>query len=165
MKTNWQYCRPTADGKALEYAPVMFPPDPSEPAEATYNAHGWYCSEIEPPVLPEGKVVSSMRYEVRDNRVVAVYEYADQPPPVRIFSKLKLYVVLVQCGLWDALKSWLESQTFDGINAYTAFSLAQELTDAHPMFGRWYAAAKTALGVDDATAEAILAASEAEGAV
>lgn len=74
----------------------------------------------------------------------------------RTFSKLKLYVALVQCGLWDALKSWLESQDFDGINAYTAFSLAQELRDDHPMFSQWYAAAKAALRVDDATAEAVL---------
>ena len=162
MKTNRQYCKPTADGKALEYAPVMFPPDPSEPAEATYHAHGWYRPEIEPPAPPEGKIVSSTRYEVRDNRVVAVYEYADQPPPVRIFSKLKLYAALARAGLWDALKSWLEVQTVEGVNAYTAFTLAQELRSDHPLFSEWFAAAKTALNVDDATALAILSAAEAD---
>ena len=34
---------------------------------------------------------------------------------------------------------------------------AQELAEDHPMFAAWFSAAKTALGVDDATAEELLA--------
>ena len=44
----------------------------------------------------------------------------------------------------------------EGVNAWTAFQMAQELDDTHPMFSQWYAAAKAALRVDDATAEAVL---------
>ena len=85
------------------------------------------------------------------------YTLVDDPPPPRTFSKLKLYAVLSAANLWDALKAWLEAQTCEGMNAWMAFSLAQELTEDHPMFAKWYSAAKTALGVDDATAEELLA--------
>ena len=78
-------------------------------------------------------------------------------------AKLKLYAVLSAANLWDALKSWLSAQTYEGINAWTAFSLAQELTEDHPMFAKWFSAAKTALGVDDATAEELLAKCVKEG--
>ena len=160
---NRKYARPINDGAGIEYAPVIFPPSPNAPTESDYLAHGWYRNETHnPPTPPEGKFVSSKRYAITEDgvRVVAVYKYADIPPRVRIFSKLRLYAALAQAGLWDALKIWLEGQTIDGVNAYTAFSLAQELTDAHPLFTQWYAAAKVALGVDNETAEAILAVSE-----
>lgn len=159
---NIDYARPTDNGTRFEYAPASLWPNPGTPTEVEYNTAGWFRQAIEPPCPPEGKIVTSRRYEIVANKCVAVYTYTDAPQRARVFSKLKLYVALVQSDLWDELKSWLESQTFDGINAYTAFSLAQELTDAHPMFGRWFAAAKTALHVDDATANAILSASEAE---
>ena len=162
--TNRHFCRPTNDGTGLIYAPVVLPPNPRQPTESEYNAAGWYRCAFDPPAPPEGKTVASTRYEIADGKCVAVYTYSDVPAAPRTFSKLKLYVALVQTGLWDALKGWLETQDYDGINAYTAFSLAQELTDAHPMFSRWYAAAKSILGVDDATAEAILAASVVEDA-
>lgn len=90
--------------------------------------------------------------------VIAVEE--DAP---RTFSKLKLYAALSKAGLWDALVTWLQAQTYDGVNAYTAFTLAQELRDDHPLFNSWFAAAKAALGVSDADAEAILAECEVEG--
>lgn len=77
-------------------------------------------------------------------------------------AKLKLYAVLSAANLWDALKSWLSAQNYEGMNAWEAFSLAQELAEDHPMFTKWLSAAKTALGIPDADAEAILAASVAE---
>lgn len=159
---NKNFCRPTNGGASYEYAPVVLPPNPHEPTEADYNAAGWYRYGIEPPSPPEGKIVTSTRYAISDNKCVAVYTYADAPRRVRTFSKLKLYAALAQAGLWDALKSWLESQTVEGINAYTAFSLAQELRDDHQLFAEWYAAAKSTLGIPDETAEAILAASEVD---
>ena len=87
----------------------------------------------------------------------------DPPPPPRTFSKLKLYAVLSAANLWDALKAWLEAQTYEGMNAWEAFSLAQELAEDHPMFAAWFSAAKTALDVDDATAEELLARCVKEG--
>lgn len=113
-----------------------------------------------PPTPPEGKVAVPDGYELVDSAWQQAWKFEDAPPPPpRTFSKLKLYAALTQAGLWDALVAWLQSQTYEGINAYTAFTLAQDLTDDHPLFSQWLAAAKTALSVSDETAEAILAAS------
>ena len=159
---NLNYCRPTSDGTGIIYAPVVLPPNPHEPKEPEYNAAGWYRYGIEPPSPPEGKIVAATSYVIADGKCVAIYTYADAPAAPRTFSKLKLYAALAQAGLWDALKSWLEVQTVEGVNAYTAFTLAQELRSDHPLFSEWFAAAKTALNVDDATALAILSAAEAD---
>ena len=73
------------------------------------------------------------------------------------YSKLKLYAILAQAGYWDPLKAWLESQTINGVNAWMAFTMAQDLRTDHPLFIHYFTAAKQVLGVDDATADAILA--------
>lgn len=159
---NRNFCRPIDGGTKYAFAPVVIPPNPHEPTEAEYNAAGFYRNGIEPPAPPEGKIVSATSYVIADGKCVAIYTYADAPAAPRTFSKLKLYAALARAGLWDALKSWLEVQTVEGVNAYTAFTLAQELRSDHPLFSEWFAAAKTALKVDDATALAILSAAEAD---
>ena len=111
--------------------------------------------------MPEGKVVSSTTYvyDEQQNAVVARYEYEDAPKTVRIFSKLKLYGALTQAGLWEPFEEWLKSQTINGMSAYTAFSLAQDLNDANPLFLRVVEQAKTDLHVSDEVIEQILDAS------
>lgn len=81
---------------------------------------------------------------------------------VRTYSKLRLYAALSKEGLWEPLMAWLATQEVEGMNARTAFDLAQVLSDAHPLFAPMLAAAKTALGVTEDEAEAILAEAEAE---
>ena len=76
------------------------------------------------------------------------------------YSRLKLYAALAQMGKWEALKSWLETQEVNGVNAYVAFTLANDLRTDHPLFMQYFTAAKQALGVDDATADLILAQAE-----
>ena len=73
------------------------------------------------------------------------------------YSKLKLYAAIAQMGKWDALETWLKGQTINGVNAYAAFLMAQDLRTDHPLFMQYFTAAKQVLGVDDATADAILA--------
>ena len=80
-------------------------------------------------------------------------------PPTR-YSKLKLYAALASAGLWEPLKTWLSSQTVNGVNAWEAFMMAQNLTSDHPLFMQYLAAAKQALQIDDATADLILAKAE-----
>ena len=162
MMVNRNFCKPTNNGASYEYAPVVLPPNPHEPTEADYNAAGWYRYGIEPPCPPPGKAVAATSYVIADGKCVAIYTYADAPSAPRTFSKLKLYAALAQAGLWDTLKTWLESQTYEGMNAWTAFSLAQDLSEGNAMFGAWFAAAKTALGVTDEQAEEILAQCVAE---
>ena len=76
------------------------------------------------------------------------------------YSKLKIYAALARAGKWNALKSWLETQTVDGVNAYDAFMLAQNLTSDHPLFMQYFTTAKQVLDIDDATADWILAQAE-----
>ena len=159
---NRNFCRPIDGGTNYAFAPVVIPPNPHEPTEAEYNAAGFYRNGIEPPSPPEGKIVSATSYVIADGKCVAIYTYADAPAAPRTFSKLKLYAALARAGLWDALKSWLEVQTVEGVNAYTAFTLAQDLSEGNAMFGAWFSAAKTALGVTDEQAEEILAQCVAE---
>ena len=102
------------------------------------------------------------RYDEDENAVVAEYTYEDAPKPVRTFSKLKLYGALTQAGLWDTFEAWLKTQTINGVNAYTAFSLAQDLNDANELFNGVVESAKTALGVSDEVVEMILEASVAD---
>ena len=155
-KVNTNFCKPSDDGKSIIFAPVLIPPKLTPPTEEEYNEHGWYRNAVFPPSPPEGKVLASTTYVVEDNQVVAEYEYEDAPVPVRTFSKLKLYGALVQLGLWDNIETWLKGQTIHGVNAYTAFMMAQDLNDQNPMFHDCYEAVKQVLGIDDQTAEAIL---------
>ena len=111
---------------------------------------------------PEGYHYETRNFAVEGGEIRRQYvAVQDPPPPPLTFSKLKLFAALSQAGLWDALKAWLAAQSFEGMNAWDAFTLANELTEDHPMFNQWFAAAKTALGVTDEQAEAILAASVA----
>lgn len=130
------------------------------PSSAMYARIGAYTArQTLPPDAPEGKVAVPDGYALEGSEWVQQWRYEDaQPPPPRTFSKLKLYAALAQAGLWDPLVAWLNTQTFEGINAHTAFMLAQDLVEDHPMFAQWLAAAKATLGVTDEQVEAILAA-------
>ena len=129
--------------KAAHYARAGYLPlSPDYPVDPPEGKHYERTGKIE----PDGAGDYRWAYTLVD----------DPPPPPRTFSKLKLYAALSAANLWDALKAWLEAQTYEGMNAWEAFSLAQELTEDHTMFAKWFSAAKTALGVDDATAEELL---------
>ena len=144
--TERRELHPTADDYANAKDGPWLPLDSTKPAR-----DGAYFVSTEYGDLVDGRIVR--RYDERP--IVA--------PPPRTFSKLKLYAVLSAANLWDALKAWLEAQTYEGMNAWEAFSLAQELTEDHPMFAKWFSAAKTALDVDDATAEELLSKCVKEG--
>ena len=161
MAKNMRYCHPIEDGKKVDYAPVLLPPACNAPTEEEYNNAGWYRNAIEPPQVPGGKMVASVTYsyDVEKNAVVADYTFEDAPKPVRTFSKLKLYAALSQMGLWERFEEWLKTQTINGVNAYTAFSLAQDLNDSNVLFLGVVESAKEALGVSDETVEMILNAS------
>ena len=137
----------TIDGKMIVH-----------PSAAQYATLGAYTlRDTPPPTPPEGKIAVPDGFELVDASWQQAWKYEDAPPPPpRTFSKLKLYAALVQAGLWDALVAWLNAQTFEGVNAYTAFMLAQDLVEDNPYFTQWLSAAKSALGVTDEQAEAIL---------
>lgn len=87
------------------------------------------------------------------NELHAVSGYVKPP----VYSKFKIYVVLSRAGYWVPLREWLKTQTVDGLNAWEAFIMCNDEVSAdHPLFAQWLKAAEAALGVDDATAQALL---------
>lgn len=90
------------------------------------------------------------------NRLFSATGYVKPPR----YSKLKLYVALSRIGKWQALKEWLMTQEVNGLNAWEAFSLAQDLTADNELFNLWLDRAKEVLQVDDETAAQVLKAAE-----
>jgi len=87
------------------------------------------------------------------NELHAVSGYVKPP----VYSKFKIYVVLSRAGYWVPLREWLKTQTVDGLNAWEAFIMCNDEVSAdHPLFAQWLKAAEAALGVNDATAQALL---------
>ena len=86
------------------------------------------------------------------NAIHAVTGYAKPP----VYSKLKMYVVLSRAGYWVPLREWLTTQTVDGVNAWEAFEMCNEVAADHPLFAQWLGRAKEVLGVDDAAVQALL---------
>ena len=150
-----------ADGKPI-YAPADFINLDGRtifrPKDIHYQLAGFYSVIDEPPTnpAPSGYHWAAAGWEMVDSKILRVYEAVENPRVVCKFSKLKLYSALVSAGLWEAFEGWLKSQDIGGVNGYTAFSLAQDLSDDHPLFNSLYAAAKAALGVSDEEAERIL---------
>ena len=160
MKYNKSFGK-LASGR-IEYAPDTLRNGDSyivSPSGADYLARGWLPVVDEPPSEepPQGYHYAATGWQENAGTIARVYTLVIDPPaePIR-YSKLRLYAALVDAGLWDALESWLETQTIGGINAYTAFSLAQNLSNDYPGWDGYLAQIKSVLGLTDAQAEAIL---------
>lgn len=112
------------------------------------------------PECPEGyRLVPTGRWKVEDNECRRVFDIVPAPPAVpatRQFSKLKLYAVLSRMNLWQPLVEWMQEQTYEGMSVYTAFVLAQDLTEDNEMFAPYLKMAQNALGVSDDVVEQIL---------
>lgn len=165
MKTTNKFAR-LISATEIEFAPtvvvidgqtIAVNPDSPDAAEIYARCSPRYLPyRDERPTVEPPSYARPVGYEEQGGIVRRVYEIVTPGPQPRTFSKLKLYAALAQAELWDALVAWLNTQTFEGINAYTAFMLAQDLVEDHPMFAQWLAAAKAALSVTDEQAEAIL---------
>ena len=92
-----------------------------------------------------------------------VYRLVDNPPPrPRVFSKINLEAAVFKRGLLATLDAFVDAQTItnemgDTMPLRRAYNTAQTFREDHPLFAPYLAAAKQALGVDDETADAILA--------
>lgn len=85
-----------------------------------------------------------------------------RPPRKRAvkYSKLKVYGALSSIGKWDAFEDWLKSEELDGMNAWTAFGLAQELSADDERFDHYCQRACEALGITEEQKTAMLEACE-----
>lgn len=99
-----------------------------------YLAAGYLPVEHTLPNPPKGYHAKSYAWKEVDGKIVRVWEYEANAQIVRQFSKLKLYGAIAQLGAWDAVKTWLEQKTIDGVNGWMAFQLAQEISEDHQLF-------------------------------
>ena len=114
----------------------------------------------EPPTCEEGYYAVATGWDSYGGAINRVYEVRElPPPPPRTFSKLRIVAALTQAGVWAQVKAYIEQA-----GLYDLYLAAQEFAEDNEYFAPFLAAIKTTLGIDDATAEAILSAS-VEGGV
>ena len=143
-----------------------------QPAAADWAQAGYlplYGTDL---VLPEQGKHWQRTGKIKDADTNYFWEYIlvdDPPPPPRVFSKLKLELALFKAGLLPAVDSFIDSQTIANEQGETmplrrAYSTALTFAEDNEYFAPFLAAIKSTLGIDDATAEAILSASVEGGA-
>ena len=126
-----------------------------------YLAHGWKrVIDDKPAASADGKVVVATGWTESETAITRTYEEQDAPPEVKMprkFSKLKIYGAIAQLGAWEKVKAWLEAKEVDGVNGWTAFTLAQEVSEDHALFAPLAEEARQLIGLDAAAFEALLA--------
>ena len=125
-----------------------------------YLAQGWKrVNDDKPAASADGKVVVATGWTESDTAITRQYEEQDAPPEVKMprkFSKLKIYGAIAQLGAWEKVKAWLEAKEVDGVNGWTAFTLAQEVSEDHALFAPLAEEARQLIGLDEAAFEALL---------
>ena len=127
---------------------------------ADYLAQGWKrVVDEKPEASATNRYVYATGWTETDTAITRQYAEADIPEPVkppRKFSKLKIYGAIAQLGAWDKIKSWLEAKDVGGINGWTAFQLAQEVSESHELFASLAEEARQLLGLTEADFNALL---------
>ena len=169
---RYNYCYGKLDEGRITYAPAVIHDGDNynlAPTAADYAAHGYKPVVDVPPSdpAPEGYHWLATGWTEDGEKIIRVYTAVENPPPMpRTFSILRLETALFQRGLTVAFDSFLDAQSITNEHGQTVplrrfYDRANDLREDHPLFAQYFAAAKTALGITDAQAEAILA--EAEG--
>ena len=125
-------------------------PSPEDKAAMGYLP----LSSAAPVDPPEGK-----HYERTDkiepngeNGYRWVYALVDNPPPApRVFSKLKCVAALMEAGVWQEVKNYIE-----GAGLYDLYLAAQDFREDNPYFTSGKAQLMTSLGWTEEQAEALL---------
>lgn len=122
--------------------------------------------------IPEGARKAWLRRHHEDNasglewlRGTIASDYPDLarelgiplPGGPRTFSKLRLVAALMDAGLWERVKAYIE-----GAGLYDLYLAAQTFREDDQRFAPAFAALKEQLGVTDEQAEAILEAARIE---
>lgn len=128
--------------------------------DADYLAQGWKRVVDEAPAASAtNRQVVATGWTETETTIVRTYEEIDATPEAKLprkFSKLKIYGAIAQLGAWDKVKSWLEAKDVGGINGWTAFTLAQEVSESHELFASLAEEARQLLGLDEAAFDALL---------
>lgn len=157
-KLNKDYAKPDAEMKPV-FAPAAFNlggRDYIHPTAEDYAKAGYLPLSPDYPVdPPEGK-----HYEQTDkiepngeNGYRWVYALVDNPPPApRVFSKLKCVAALMEAGVWQEVKGYIE-----GAGLYDLYLAAQDFREDNPYFVSGKAQLMASLGWTEEQAEALLA--------
>ena len=128
--------------------------------DADYLAAGFKrVIDEKPAASADGKVVVATGWTETDTAITRQYEEVDAPPEVKLprkFSKLKIYGAIAQLGAWEKVKAWLEAKEVNGVNGWTAFTLAQEVSEDDALFAPLAEEARQLIGLDEAAFEALL---------
>ena len=163
MMQNRDFAKIINDGAAIDYAPVVFAPNPNPPTEAEANERGYYrpgaMSPTEPP--PEGKAWQFDRYVIEDNHVVAKFTVVDAPPvPPRRWSRLSIKGALADVHALPAARQYLSSMEIKpDYTAWEALTDCDYIEEGYGGSERWNAlldGAAVALGKTRAEIDAFL---------
>ena len=130
--------------------------------EPYLNSQGWYrLTETPMPEARDGYHLEP-RYaydsDETPTRIVQSWDVVpDQPPPPRVFSKLRLVAALMDAGYWTQVKAFIEAQGL--MDLYLAAQTFRE-DDSH--FAPALAALKSQLAVPDEEVEKILSAARTD---
>lgn len=97
------------------------------------------------------------RYQQMEGYVLKTYHLVPIAYPKKVYSKLKIYTNLAVLGKWETLVAWMKEQTLEnGINLYTAYEMAQEISDQHPLFNAYLSQIQELLELTDEEMEVLL---------
>lgn len=137
----------TADGATIV--------NPSAEQYATLRDAYKKGADAPQPTPTEGKMVEYAGYELgeTDHLWHKQWMLVDVPPrPPRVFSKLKVVAALMDVGVWEQVKAWIESK-----DLYDLYLAAQEFAEDNAWFAQGLAALKPVVGWTDEQVEALLA--------
>ena len=97
------------------------------------------------------------RYVEADGRIAQSWVEVADPPLNRSLSKRRLRAALVEAGVWQHVKTYMEAN-----DLWEDFSLATTLDEQDPLMQDAIAALKEMLGLTDEQIENIIAASEVQ---
>lgn len=125
---------------------------------------GWYkYSAGQKPEAHSNEVwrIDGYTFDATNGTATAKYKCVWIKPKPKTYSKIRLKIAIAKIGKLEALEAWLKSFDVEsGYSAYEAWIDAQEIADDFEGFGEFREAAKTALGVTEEQAVAILKAAE-----
>ena len=133
-RQNQRYAKYISPDK-IEYAPVAFNENnsiivPIQTDDEFYHSRDYYTVSNNPP--SNGRYVFS-RWEKDDDAktITAVYVEDDIEPEktVHKYSKLKLTMFMMELGIWEDVKEWL-----NGMGYYDLYLMAQVFADDNDNF-------------------------------
>lgn len=138
------------DGR-FEKAPNCINNDFNLSAEKYLEA-GYLPVIEEEPNPPEGMEPAYQECVEEDGKIVYRWKYRVPMKVPRVFSKLRAVEALMELGVWNEVRAWIEEQ-----GLYDLYLAAVEFSEDDERFVAGVSALKSKLGLTDGQVESILA--------